>query len=194
MADNPAQRRGAVIETALARVQSGDANAYAEVVELLGPSLVAFLAQRCPPQLDPEEIAHEALVEAYQRIHAYRLGTSFLAWLCTIARHRLTDACRQLRRRERKLQHLVEASLADDTPVASDMDEQIRALRRCLELLDGELRQAIDSVYCQRNDLSDTARHARRSVSQISRRLTKARELLRSCIQRHLQTGDIPNG
>ncbi|TVR16881.1 MAG: sigma-70 family RNA polymerase sigma factor [Planctomycetota bacterium] len=184
----------ASVEAALARVQGGDVNAYAEVVERLGPSLVAYVAQRCPPQIDPEEIAHEALVEAYQHIDDYRLGTSFLAWLCTIARHRLIDACRQLRRHERKVQRLVEASLADDDVPPPDMDEQVHALRRCLQQLDDELRQAIESVYSQRKDLSDTARHARRSVSQISRRLAKARELLRACVQRHLQDGGRPDG
>lgn len=182
------------LEATLRRVQGGDADAYAHVVEAISPRLVGFIVSRCPPQVDPEEIAHEALVEAYQRLASYQLGTSFLAWVQTIARHRLIDACRQLRRRERKVQHLIEEAVPAEQVGGDDLDGELHALRRCLAQLDEDLRKAIEAVYCQEKNMSETARHARRSVSQISRRLSKARELLRACIERQRGRGGSGNG
>ena len=79
----------AQLDAAIARTRSGDADAFDAVVRACSWPLRCWLAGRCPPEIDPDEVAHLAFVAAYRCLAEYRSETNFRSWLWTIAKHQL---------------------------------------------------------------------------------------------------------
>src|SRR5258706_15878566 len=93
------------IEEAIRRVRDGSVDAYEDVVGSCQGRLRAMISNYCPPEIDPDEIAHLAFVEAFRKIDQYAPNTRFFAWLGTIARLLLLVELRKLRRAVRTRTH-----------------------------------------------------------------------------------------
>src|SRR3954469_13775259 len=110
------------IESAIERVRGGDVDAFGEVVRACEWSRRGWIAARCPPEVDPDEVAHLAFIQAFSHLGDYTAGTRFRSWLWTIARNQLLSEMARPPRRDARAQHLPEAmrealgrELADDS-------------------------------------------------------------------------------
>jgi RNA polymerase sigma factor (sigma-70 family) len=84
--------------TRLEAARHGDAAAWAELYHHVAPPLFGYLrAQRLP---DPDDVAGEVMLEVVRDLHRFQGDANrFLAWVLTIAHHRLIDDRRRAQRR-----------------------------------------------------------------------------------------------
>lgn len=181
------------LDPIMIRVSAGDHEAFAVVVDALQWPLRCWLAVRCPPQIDPDEIAHLALVEAFRCRERYQMGTNLRAWIWGIARHKLLSELATLRRASDRRAQGNAADIIDQL-VASDDDEgeddvasEVAALRQCLADLRPEARDLLARHYDVGQPLADIAACVGRSLTAIKKALFVLRRRLRDCMQSRLR-------
>ncbi|HJY59965.1 MAG TPA: sigma-70 family RNA polymerase sigma factor, partial [Streptosporangiaceae bacterium] len=89
-----------MIETALARAQAGDGEAFRELVEPYGRELQAHCYRILGSVQDAEDVLQEALLAAWRSIGRFD-GRSLRAWLYRIATNRCLNYLRDESRRPR---------------------------------------------------------------------------------------------
>lgn len=72
-------------DEAMRRLRSGDDNALGEIMDRWQNGIVRFLARLVGDPDDAVDLAQEAFVRIYEHRARYRPGSSFRAWLFTIA-------------------------------------------------------------------------------------------------------------
>jgi len=87
--DTRADEELAVVRAA----QSGDGAAFLRLADAYRPQIVAFLARLTDPRaVALDEVAQQALDDAYEDLPRLRHLAGFRSWLFTIARRRLLDS------------------------------------------------------------------------------------------------------
>ncbi len=130
-AAEPEPRLDTVSEDALVdRVRSGCEASFAELDRRMRPRLIAALHRRTRSRADCEDIAQQALLQAYRQLHRYDAARRFSTWLFTIAFRLAVDAHRR-RRPEASLHHPALPAPVD--PAAGPAQQAMaRELRRNL--------------------------------------------------------------
>ncbi len=79
----------------LRRVLGGDTEAFGVLVSRYQRPVYSLLlrASGCPEQA--QDLAQEAFVKAFQKLHTFHLGRPFLPWLCSIAMNQARDFLRR---------------------------------------------------------------------------------------------------
>lgn len=178
-----------LVEAAMLRVQAGDRAAFAVVVERYARPLRAWLAPRCPPEVEPDEVAHCVLVKAFTAIAMYRPGSNPGAWLWAIARAQLLGAVTEAsRRRARASVHApgILADLAAARAAEPDDDPRLEALGGCLERLGEGARDLLRRRYELEQPIAAMATELGRSAGALKKALFTIRERLHECLQGRL--------
>ena len=179
------------VEQAIAEVQAGDERAYGRVVCAYRGRLRAAIAARCPPGLDPDDIAQQAFVEAYEKISRYESNTEFYAWLWVFARYILLHQVRGLQRRRNREQNYVEALMVDrmeerlSANTAADSD-RMDALRRCMARLADNALSVLRLRYVEGRSLKKISEKLGRSLQGVKSQLFTIRTKLRECINQNM--------
>jgi RNA polymerase sigma-70 factor (ECF subfamily) len=189
MRDDPAAT--AAVQAAIARVQAGDTESFAVVVEAFQRAVGLWIAGYCPPGIEAGEIIHQAFIDAFKGIARFRLEADPLPWLCTIARARLIDALRR-RKRQRPHMDLIEELAAGepDEEAASTAQRRLAALKACLAELPADSARLVELRYQLGRDLQTIAVMLDRSLTAVKSRLHWLRGKLHSCIVARLQQGE----
>lgn len=181
------------LDRCLCLTQQGDRAAFDAVVEALHRRLRLWLAARCEPAVDPDEIAHLAFVQAYRHVASYRPGSSVRAWLWAIARNQLLAARTTLLRRRHR-EHELPAALAfelardaDDDAAADEME--LAALRGCMERLEDGQRTLLAGFYRDGHDCPGLAAFVGSTAGAVRKRLCLLRRALRGCVEKRLAQG-----
>lgn len=183
---------GREIESAIVRVRSGDPQAFEVVVQRFHRPLRAWLAARCPPELDADDLAQATLVAAFTRLDDYQLGSDFTAWIWTIARFQLRGAYTGLmRQRDARQRHwptmayeLMAQRIEDEGP-----DPRLPALQACLESMTDPVRRLLQQHYNDGTDLQTIAQQLGRTAGAVKKQLFSIRRVLHDCIRRRLEVG-----
>lgn len=178
------------IENAVRSVQSGQRNAFREIVETMLPVVRAFVAGRSLPGVDVDDVVQRTFVEAYQSIGQYKIGTSLRAWLITIARYQLMMETTRLKRLADYHKKYVPTALADlvDTRLHSDSNEDVRLshLRDCLQELPEHAMSVLQQRYEADESFAKMAELLNRTEGAIRKQLCLLRQQLHDCITRKL--------
>ncbi len=79
--------------------QDGDAGAYKALLTALAPALRSFFSRRLHGAVeDVEDLVQEALIAIHTRRTTYDRARPFTAWLYAVARYKLVDYLRRMRR------------------------------------------------------------------------------------------------
>jgi len=180
------------IEAALGQVRRGAVDEYAVVVQAYQRRLRAWLAGVCPPQLEPDEIAHRAFIEAYKQVDRYQPGTNFFAWLSVIARNLLLAELKRLQRQAKNsanyLEHVVVNGMIEAVAEPLEtQEERITALRACQELLSERSRCLLRERYALNTPLQTVAYQLGKTVAGVKFQLFAIRQKLRDCVRRKLR-------
>ena len=180
------------IEAALERVRRGEVDEYAVVVETYQRRLRGWLASVCPPQLEADEIAHRAFLEAYKQVDHYQPGSNFFAWLSVIARNLLLAELKRLQRQEKNtanyLEHIVVNGLIEAVAEPLEtQEERVAALRACQELLSERSRSLLRERYALNTPLDVVAHQFGKTVAAVKFQLFAIRQRLRECVRRKLR-------
>ncbi len=115
----------------VARYQSGDERAAAELVGRHAPALARYLRGNGALPGDLDDLVQEALFRAFRKLDTWRGAASFRSWLCTIGGNLMRDAWRRQKGRQ-------VVSLEDrDIPDAADPQAETSAREAEARLLAG---------------------------------------------------------
>ncbi len=188
MAEHAHDNQDRSLAVAVDASRRGNLQAYARVVAICEPFLRAWLAPRCPPGIEVDEIAHRSFIVAFERLHSFAHGASFRAWLLGIARRELAAERRAAARALRQRGLLLSAQMAE-LAARSDAGPPaaaLQALRHCLRQLDSETRVLVRQRYEEERALAAIADCQGKPLGTIKKRLYTVREWLRRCVRRSL--------
>jgi RNA polymerase sigma factor (sigma-70 family) len=141
-----------------AQALRGDADAATQLYAQCVPPLAGWLAQRISAHA-AQEMAHEAMVEAFRKGDRFKPGHAFQVWLRTLAWHRALNILRnesRRRAREQAYLQLEQVSAAEEhkvSPYLERLESSLAALpaaeRELLELhyLEGKTSRAIAEMH-----------------------------------------------
>jgi RNA polymerase sigma-70 factor (ECF subfamily) len=141
---------------------------------------------------DIEGLAQDAFVEGFNALATYDPGRPFLAWLRGIARNLTLRSIehRSLLRRQhdqRLRNHLCQLAASPATDSDADARFDHAHLRACLDRLPGEARTLLEDRYRRDLDADRIAERDRRGAVAVRVALSRARALVRACIERRVR-------
>lgn len=165
------------------RVLEGEVSSFRVLVERYQGPLFGFLGNLLPGAADREDIAQEVFLAAYRNLGAYRPETAgFSTWLLTIARNKCLNLLQ--RRRPRLLAELPEQAHARTPDAALAEKELFCALDAALSALPFEQKSAFVLAEFEQLSYEEIARIEAVPVGTIKSRVARARDKLRSLLQR----------
>ena len=138
-----------------------------------------------------DDIAQEALLVAFNRFEEFEDGTSFPAWVNTIARNLVWNDRRKESRRYKilneKITDYMETLDPYDEPEDSEEDFQHRvALSECMQLIPDDNRKLIETRYQEGLEPSQMAEMFGMRPDSVRQRLMRVRKALKKCIAEKL--------
>jgi RNA polymerase sigma-70 factor (ECF subfamily) len=179
------------------RLQCGQDAALNDLMERHATSVFHLLCRMLGNEDDANDLAQEAFVRVFRSKDGFNLNERFSSWLFTIAanlarnhiRWRGRHATVPLNADPGPGQHPIAETLAGDMPTGHDQavaDERAAAVRKAVNDLPMEMREAI--VLCEWEEMSvaDAAVVAQTTPKAIESRLYRARQILRGELKQWL--------
>jgi len=173
-------------DEAVARVLSGDREAFRVLVDRYGQRIVAFCGSRLRSDDEARDIAQEVFVRAYRSLAAFRQGESFPAWLFAIAANQLRSRFRAFASDRHKVEAAgSEAASAAPTDPADEAADAIRAqaLRKAVAALPRDHRLPVELYYFGGLSVAETAQSLGLGEEAVKTRLFRARKALRIALE-----------
>jgi len=200
----------ALYEAALIqRCKTGDMSAWDTLIRQYATSIYKLAFSLCRNQEDAGDIAGQAYLRIYQRLHTYRNESSFTLWLFPIVRNVYIDQCiRPVYRGHLSLNvgptHDGEPGSIRDIPDPAPSPETIclkldatRRLTNAIHNLPAYQRQVIRMYHTEGRSYQEIATVTGLSLGTVKSRLNRARTMLRAHfdaedIADHRQAVDVP--
>lgn len=138
-----------------------------------------------------EDVVQECFLTAHRRHDDFREGEDYGRWLRGIARNKVLERRRAVASRpvivdSRVMEGIDEVFAVFDVLSSGEepwRDRLMRWLSRCLDKLTPPLHDAVDRVYRDGLSLRDAAAVLASSPAAVAQRISRARELIRACVQ-----------
>jgi RNA polymerase sigma-70 factor, ECF subfamily len=176
----------AAADGAMARYAEGDAHAFAEVFQALGPRLMRFLRRLSGSDELARDLFQETLLRVHQARGAFRPGSPVLPWAYTIARNVFLDSARA-RRRAPALLSVDDGS--SETAVSPQAESEFTARQtaqrvdRVLSTMSAARREAFVLLRFEGLSVADAAEVLGVSENAVKLRAFQAYELLRAALR-----------
>jgi RNA polymerase sigma-70 factor (ECF subfamily) len=139
-----------------------------------------------------EDVVQESFLLAHQRLNSFRMGENFAAWLRAIVRRKAMEAQRESGKTRVVTDSRVIEGIEQVFGVfdSSRLDEESygermrRWTRHCVDLLANHYKNAVLSVYQEGRSLQEAATAENIAFAAFAKRLSRARETVRKCIQK----------
>lgn len=156
-------------------------------------SLLAFIVGLTPSMADADDILQEVNLAIWKKRRLYDWNQSFLRWAfgfagIEIRRFREKQASKRLWANDSVLESLAEACPTDSTLVEQRRD----ALSGCVSKLGPLERRMITEFYARQQSAKDLSDVTGRSLRNVYKILTRARQALRVCVDRTLAQQSRP--
>lgn len=169
-----------------------DVQAFEELVRRYKRGLVGFAYTMVSDMGKAREIVHDAFCAVYFSLHRLRDETQFSSWLYTIARNFALADRRDRERHQRRFRPLegegpdgevVEsAALASQALSPQDQSDRVeihQKLAACISRLPDPLRFVVHARYFDNLSCNEIAVQTRTPIGTITKRLTRARRMLK---------------
>ncbi len=145
---------------------AGDARAYQQLLSELASSLRAFVRRRLFSGPDEaEDIVQEVLLAVHTKRHTYDPDQPLTAWVYAIARFKLIDHLRRVKRRG------VQVPVDDVSGLFAESDTEVGATRRDVERLLDQLpdkqKRSIQLIKLEQLSVKEAAAKASMSESDV---------------------------
>jgi RNA polymerase sigma-70 factor (ECF subfamily) len=151
-----------------------------------------FILTLMPDRDEADDILHEVYLVVMQKADDFELGTKFLSWAFTISRFTIMDQVK--RRSSRRLVPLgqdVIDLLAQAAPDQTYSTDYIKALQQCVDSLSPAAKRVIKLRYNEGIKPARIAENLELSPATVYVSLSKARSLLKKCVNKRLQLWGI---
>jgi RNA polymerase sigma-70 factor (ECF subfamily) len=150
------------------------------------PEVRGYIIAIMPDFSRVDDVFQETFLTVSRKAHEFKLDTNFLAWCCSIARFKVLEAARHQPRELQPLSEAVLDALCASEPEPEPEEEQLKALAHCVEKLPSHTRRAFELRYQQAHKPPEIARLLGWSVASVYVVLSRARTVLRDCVDRRL--------
>ena len=132
-----------------------------------------------------DDIVQEVFLTITAKAADFRPDASFRHWMLAIARFKVLESRRAAHRFSPRVIESLAAALKPDA-VGED---RLEPLLDCLAEMPPKMRELVRLRYFSQHGPTELAAMLGRSISGVNTTLTKARDLLRECVQRKLGAG-----
>jgi RNA polymerase sigma-70 factor (ECF subfamily) len=148
--------------------------------------LRGFILALLPDLVLVDDLLHEVFLIATEKAANYQDGTNYLAWVKAMARFKVLEAIRLRRSTVETLSPEVLEVLFVAAPDIEADEVQVHAIRSCIQNLSKSSKTLIDMRYRLECKPAEIANRIGWTVQSVSVELSKARDVLRKCLQRKL--------
>ncbi len=138
-----------------------------------------------------DDVLQDTFLLITEKADSFQEGTNFLAWAAAIARLKVLESCRKGRMAGQTLSPEVIDTLFASLPTTSPQDDFPETLRECIDELAPSARRAIDLRYGESCKPAEIARRLKWKPEAVYVALSRARSLLRDCIDRKLKKQEL---
>lgn len=169
----------------MARVQSGDRDAYRTLLDLLIPWLRRVAGRKLSRIEDVEDTVQEVLASLHAVRHTYDPKRAFQPWVMTLAQRRIAD---RMRKNYRLMNHEspLPVDLGETFPLSTANDRtdhaidiERAALARAMTNLSPRQRQAVELLRLQEMSLKEAAAVSGRTEASLKVAMHRALASLR---------------
>ncbi|MCB1089232.1 MAG: RNA polymerase sigma factor [Verrucomicrobiae bacterium] len=164
---------------------------FSELVRMHHRELVVYALALTKDLNTAREIVQDAFVAAYEKIDAFDVTRDFAAWMRGIVRNKWREWLRRHSRPEVPENELalMDAAVAGwQANRAAGGSGVFDALDQCLQRLPENLRAAVHACYYRGETSDEAAVSLGCEPAAVRKRLQRARELLRDCVERKMQS------
>ncbi|HET6424033.1 MAG TPA: RNA polymerase sigma factor [Planctomycetaceae bacterium] len=166
----------------IARMQSGDRDAFAALVDHHQRPVYGFLRARLTRSDDADDMLQEVFIRFFESRARFDTSALVRPWLLGIARNLLREHVRDIRRRREVGWTELCLELETVCPIAHVADDKLAWLPDCLVELGPSAREAIELHYRRGQRLLEIAERLHRSEGAVKLLLHRARQALRDCL------------
>ena len=151
-------------------------------------ALRALILSIMPGQPGVCDVLQEVNIHLWKRMDEFTPGSNFRAWAFSVARFKVMEHLRQLKRDKSFLfDDELAAQLASDEEVHSEgSDRLVGALEHCIKTLRPKDQELLHNRYATDTNLKSYAEQTRQSEGGLRVTLHRLRSVLRDCIQKRL--------
>jgi RNA polymerase sigma-70 factor (ECF subfamily) len=152
------------------------------------PAVRGYVLSMIPDFSLADDVMQEIFLVVTRKAASFEIGTSFPAWVKTIARFKALETIRAGRCRcETLSEEVLEALGAERSEFRGDTDERLALLASCLDELAPQARRSIDLRYKQDHLPPQIAGLMGCTVPSVNVTLSRARAFLRDCVMRKME-------
>lgn len=159
-----------------------DAISFRSLYDQHSPQLLAFLNARTVGRLSAEDVAADVWLKVIRNAHQFD-GGHFRGWIFSIARTTLVDAVRKVSRENVSSADDVEIAAVDSSAEMAGREEELRALRDCIESVGGPFVAAVVSTKLHEVSPEDLAVELEVSRATVDSRVSRGKKLLSECLE-----------
>ncbi len=171
--------------------RESDETKHSEAVHALfirhSPEVRGFILALLPDMSRVDDVFQETFMTVSRKSADFKIGTNFLAWVCSIARYKVKEALRLQSGRMQALTDEVIEALCAAAPPAEAEDDQLKALTKCLHELPIHAKRAVELRYQHAHKPPEIARLLGWSTASAYVVLSRARTMLRECVEKALR-------
>jgi len=176
-------------EAVVARVQSGDTDAFGIIVERYGSKMTRYAQKFLYTYTDREDAVQDTFLKAYQNIQSFRTSERFSPWLYRIAHNTFLNVIRK-QKRERVSLFDMDQFFAFSIPDADELYAREQKLDRdmlesSLKELPVHYREVLVLFYFEEKTYEEIADILHTPVSTVGVRLARARTQLKTIHTRY---------
>lgn len=169
----------------LARIASGDAEAFGELYESYVPRIYRFILFKVSTREEAEDLSAEVFLRAWQYLaSAQRQIRSLRAFLFQVARHLVVDYYRQRSQQGQLVDMNVAAELMDDRQqqLFQQVDQSltVEVIEQALRTLKDEYREIVLLRYVEELSVAEIAEVLGKSRGNVRVTLSRALKLIRN--------------
>ena len=182
------------VTTLLNQSASGNDKAVIQLYRHYFSFLYAYVRHQLADTQAAQEVTQDVFFAVFLKPQSFAGNARFSTWLCGIAKNKCVDWWRK-ERGPMALTSLDENDQYDqidpnwDLMANLEAKQNSEAMRKCLDKLPTDQREAIFWVHYQEEGLESVAKHLDCPVGTVKSRLFNARTKLRDCMSRWLKGG-----
>ena len=171
----------------LKKAQSGDLDAFSELVKRYQVGVRASLAVRLTSRHEADDLAQEAFIIAFQKLDKFDLNKAFGPWVRSIAFNLLRNYWRK--HKPVAVGDAAELDMMIDQQInlgynSGNEADRLSALKRCMAMLEQPMQELLRLRYFEEHSVREISRSLKIKHSTATMRLHRLRESLFGCVQR----------
>lgn len=155
--------------------------------------IFSYIATLIPNYADAEDVMQEVVGLLWRKFADYTPHTDFVAWALTVAKYKVYEYYKEIKRNQRKLSNeTIRILERESSTSASDYTVHLEAVKKCIQKLDAKDYRLIQLRYELNENVKHIASRFGRSVQSVYKSLARIHNILLWCVNRQLRREELP--